>query len=72
MAEKINAPLTGNVWKIVARVGDSLSEGDEVLIMESMKMETAILAGSAGKVTELLVAPGTAVKRGTLLARIES
>jgi biotin carboxyl carrier protein len=40
--------------------------------MESMKMETAILAGAAGTVSELLVAPGSAVKRGTLLARIES
>ena len=68
----VKAHITGNVWKITVQVGSVVSEGDTVVIMESMKMETAILAGAAGKVSELLVAPGTAVKRGTLLARIES
>ena len=66
------APMAGTLLRYVVEPGATVAADTTIALMESMKMETAILAGAAGKVSELLVAPGTAVKRGTLLARIES
>ena len=66
------APMAGTLLRYVVEPGATVAADTTIALMESMKMETAILAGAAGTVSELLVAPGSAVKRGTLLARIES
>lgn len=70
--EKVKAEITGNVWKIVAKVGDALEEEQSILIMESMKMEIPVLAPIKGKLKELLVAEGQAVSEGQDLAVIET
>jgi urea carboxylase len=64
----ISAHLPGSVWQVVAREGDTVQPGDKVLILESMKMETAITAPSAGRIERVLVAPGRTVEAGQALA----
>ena len=68
----IKTEITGNVWKIVTTVGDSLEEDDAILILESMKMEIPVAAPEAGKLTEILVSEGDTVTEGTVVARMEA
>ncbi|MER3136235.1 biotin/lipoyl-containing protein, partial [Salmonella enterica subsp. enterica serovar Infantis] len=44
----VTAPLAGNIWKVIAAEGQSVAEGDVLLILEAMKMETEIRAAQAG------------------------
>ncbi len=64
----ICAHLPGSVWQVVVKEGDDVNEGDKLLILESMKMETAITAPCAGRVERLLVTPGKTVEAGQALA----
>ena len=64
-AETLNAPLTGNVFKIIARQGDNVSKGDVVFIMEAMKMETEIRAVTSGCVIDIHIKEGDAVQTGS-------
>lgn len=68
----VKTEITGNVWKIVAQVGDALGEDDPILILESMKMEIPVGAPESGKLIEVLVAEGDTVTEGTVVARIEA
>lgn len=63
-SESIDAPLAGNVFKILVRNGDSVSEGDVVMILEAMKMETEIRSAYTGTVTDIVVGEGDAVTSG--------
>ncbi|WP_068546078.1 sodium-extruding oxaloacetate decarboxylase subunit alpha [Thalassotalea crassostreae] len=63
----INAPLAGNIFKIVAKAGDTVSEGDVVIIMEAMKMETEIRATASGTISAVNVKEGDAVAVGDAL-----
>ncbi|WP_134499283.1 biotin/lipoyl-binding carrier protein [Microvirga pakistanensis] len=67
----VKTEITGNIWKIVAQVGDQLSENDPIIIMESMKMEIPIMASEDGRLSEILVAEGDTVAEGSVVARIE-
>jgi acetyl-CoA carboxylase biotin carboxyl carrier protein len=67
----VKTEITGNVWKIVASIGDSLAEDDPILILESMKMEIPVAAPEDGKLVEILVAEGEVAKEGQVVARIE-
>ena len=71
MAEEIRAEMVANVWKVVAAAGDEVSEGDTLVILESMKMEIPVLAEVDGTVTEIAVNEGDVVTEGELLAEIE-
>jgi len=64
MATRVNAHITGTVWKIEVKVGDSVSEGQTVVILESMKMEMPVEAPAAGTVTAVLVKEGDPVAEG--------
>ena len=66
----IEAHITGNVWKIEVAVGDEVSDGDTVVILESMKMEIPVLAEGAGTLAKLHVAEGDVVQEGDLIATI--
>ena len=70
MAE-VEAHITGTVWKIEVKVGDSVDEGDTVVILESMKMEMPVEAEDAGKVREILCEEGQAVNEGDPLLVLE-
>ena len=70
MAE-VRAEMVANVWKVVAAQGDTVADGDTLVILESMKMEIPVLAEEPGKVTKLAVAEGDVVQEGDLIAIIE-
>jgi oxaloacetate decarboxylase alpha subunit len=63
-SQSIDAPLAGNVFKVLVRNGDSVSEGDVVMILEAMKMETEIRSAFTGTVTDITVSEGDAVTSG--------
>ena len=66
------APMAGSLLRYTVKVGDVVAADTTIAFIESMKMETAISAGIAGTVKQLLVEVGAAVKRGSVLAIIES
>ncbi|MEV0230229.1 biotin/lipoyl-binding carrier protein [Nonomuraea sp. NPDC050786] len=70
MAE-VRAEMVANVWKIVASEGDTVSEGDTLVILESMKMEIPVLAEDDGVVAQIKVAEGDVIQEGDLIAVIE-
>ncbi|MDO7487301.1 acetyl-CoA carboxylase biotin carboxyl carrier protein subunit [Peribacillus sp. NPDC096622] len=70
MAE-LKASMAGNVWKIVANEGQSVTDGQDIIILESMKMEIPIAAEEAGTIKELKVNEGDFVNEGDVLAVIE-
>ncbi|EME3057587.1 biotin/lipoyl-binding protein, partial [Salmonella enterica] len=63
----VTAPLAGNIWKVIATEGQSVAEGDVLLILEAMKMETEIRAAQAGTVHGIAVKSGDAVSVGDTL-----
>lgn len=67
----VKSDVTGKVWKIESAAGASLQAGDAFMILESMKMEIPVEAPRAGRLAEIKVAEGDAVKEGQVLARIE-
>jgi biotin carboxyl carrier protein len=67
----ILSPMSGNIWKILVKVGDKVTEDQELLIMEAMKMEIPVTATQAGQVISLKVKEGEPVEADSLLAVIE-
>jgi acetyl-CoA carboxylase biotin carboxyl carrier protein len=67
----VEAHITGTVWKIEVEVGDTVGEGDTVVILESMKMEMPVEAEDPGVVKEIRVAEGEAVSEGDTLVVLE-
>ena len=68
---KVRTEVAGNVWKVEVVVGQMVAAGDVLVIIESMKMEIPVAAPRAGRVIELKVAEGDAVKEGQVVAVIE-
>jgi len=69
MAE-VRAEMAANVWKVVVAEGDTVADGDTLVILESMKMEIPVIAETDGTVTSLPVSEGTVVREGDLIAVI--
>jgi acetyl-CoA carboxylase biotin carboxyl carrier protein len=67
----IAAPVTGNIWKIEIAVGDQVAEDDEVIVIESMKMEIPVEAEEPGVVARVLCAEGDSVTEGQPLVELE-
>ena len=65
--EDVPAPLAGNIFKVLVAPGQQVAEGDTVMIMEAMKMETEISAPKAGTVSAVYVKEGDAVQVGQAL-----
>ncbi|MEH7502526.1 acetyl-CoA carboxylase biotin carboxyl carrier protein subunit [Neobacillus drentensis] len=70
MSEVI-AVMAGNVWKVLVKVGDQVEEGQDVVILESMKMEIPIAAEFDGTVKEVKVNEGDFVNEGDVIVEIE-
>ena len=70
MAE-VTSPMVGKIFKIEVSVGDKVAEGDEVVILEAMKMEMPVVSPIDGTVKEINVAVGDAVESDTVIAIIE-
>ena len=68
--EKVTSPMPGNILSVAVKEGDTVKEGQQLMILEAMKMENEILAPCAGKVTSVAVAKGSTVESGTLLCTI--
>lgn len=68
----VKTDIAGNVWKIVKTAGDTVSEDDPILILESMKMEIPVVAPEEGIVQSILVREGDTVAEGEVIARIEA
>ena len=71
MSTEVKSEITGKVWKGEAAPGDSLSEDDPIIILESMKMEIPIAAPGEGKVGEILVSEEDVVNEGDVVAIFE-
>ncbi|MFM7069838.1 MAG: biotin/lipoyl-binding carrier protein [Actinomycetes bacterium] len=69
MAE-VRAEITANVWKVNVSVGSRVAAGDELAILESMKMAITVESPFSGVVTELHVAPDAQIREGDLLCVI--
>ena len=70
MAEEVRAEMVANVWKVLVAEGDSVVDGDTLVILESMKMEIPVLTEVDGTVSKLAVEEGGLVQEGDLIAEI--
>lgn len=70
MATNVEAHITGTVWKIEVKEGDEVTEGQVLVILESMKMEMPVEAPSAGKVEKIHCAESQAVNEGDTLVTL--
>jgi acetyl-CoA carboxylase biotin carboxyl carrier protein len=71
MAEiAIRSEVVGIVMRIAVAAGTQVAEGDELVILEAMKMELPVLAPAGGVVSAILVAEGDQVGEGQVLARL--
>jgi biotin carboxyl carrier protein len=68
---EIRAEITANVWQVRVEVGQRVETGDELVILESMKMEIPVLSPLAGTVTEVRVQPDDQVHEGDVVAVID-
>ena len=64
------APMPGLIVRVTVQPGDQVVPGQGLVVMEAMKMENELKAGSAGTVTRVLAVPGAAVEKGTLLVEL--
>ena len=71
MAEEVTAHITGTVWKIEVEVGEEIEEEDELIILESMKMEMPVEAPCDGVVTKIHVEEGEAVEEDQVLITLD-
>jgi len=67
----VRAPFAAAVWQVAASPGDAVGAGDRLIVLEAMKMETAMSAAESGVAREILVRPGERVEAGQLLAILE-
>ena len=70
--ELISTEIAGNIWKCLVKPGDTVAEGDPLMIVEAMKMEFEVNATLSGKISAMHVEPGKAVTPGEPLLSIES
>lgn len=70
--KKVISPVTGSVWKIECSVGQTVAEGDVLMVLESMKMEIPVEAPAAGVVESLSVAEGDPVDEDAVVGTIAS
>ena len=68
---EVRAEIAANVWQVRVEEGQMVAEGDELVILESMKMEIPVTAPVAGTVKEVRVAPEDVVQEGAVIAVIE-
>jgi biotin carboxyl carrier protein len=71
MAEEIRAEMVANVLTVSVAAGDSVHDGDSLVLLEPMKMEIPVLSEVAGTVSTMAVKPGDVVQEGDLIAVVE-
>ena len=68
---EVKSEITGSVWKIIVKTGDSVASGDSLMILESMKMEIPVVVEDDGTIMEILVTEGQAISEGEVVAILE-
>ena len=68
----VSAPMHGTITKVAVQNGDSVQQGDLILVLEAMKMEHAVAAPTAGTIGDLTAAPGDTVSGGDVLCRVQA
>lgn len=68
---KVVTNMAGNLWKLLVQVGDKVEEGQDVAILESMKMEIPVAAEESGTVKEIMKNEGDFVDEGEVLMELE-
>ena len=68
---KLESPIAGKIFQIMIEVGQAITDEDELMIIEAMKMENPVFSDDAGTVKEILVKVGDTVVEGQALAIIE-
>ncbi|OGP69611.1 MAG: acetyl-CoA carboxylase biotin carboxyl carrier protein subunit [Deltaproteobacteria bacterium RBG_13_47_9] len=71
MKEAVKAPMAGKVISLLVQIGDVVNDGNEVAVIEAMKMELPIVSSASGKVIEIGVSAGQAVEADMTLVVIE-
>jgi pyruvate carboxylase subunit B len=69
---EIKAPMPGNVYQILFDVGDTVTEGETLLILEAMKMETPVQSPVSGRIASIPVVKGQTVQTGQVLLTLEA
>jgi biotin carboxyl carrier protein len=69
--EKVTAPMPGNILDVKVSVGDSVTKGQVLMVLEAMKMENEIVAPCDGKVTSVTVKKGDTVNSSDTLATVQ-
>lgn len=68
----VPAPMAGSVMELLVGVGDAVRKGQEIALVESMKMEIPVESPSAGSVIEILVGAPEQIEEGQVLLRIDA
>jgi acetyl-CoA carboxylase biotin carboxyl carrier protein len=71
MSTQVVAHITGTVWEIRVAVGESVQEGQTLVVLESMKMEMPVESPAAGRVQSIAVSKGQAVEEGEVLLNLD-
>ena len=66
----LKAEVTGSIWKILKAPGDTVAAGDEIVLIESMKMEIPVVCEVAGRVVAVLVGEGDPISEGQPVATV--
>lgn len=68
---EVRSEMTANVWKVLVAPGDTVADGDTLVILESMKMEIPVIAEASGVLSSVAVAEGDAIDEDGLIAVID-
>jgi acetyl-CoA carboxylase biotin carboxyl carrier protein len=68
---EVKSEITGTVWKIKCKIGDTVESGDTLAVIESMKMEIPVITEDGGVVTEILIQEKDPVAEGQVVAVLE-
>jgi len=71
MATEVTAHITGTVWEIRVRVGETVAAEQVLVVLESMKMEMPVEAPTSGRVATIAATQGQAVEEGEVLLTLE-
>ena len=71
MAKFILSPMPGSVVSVAVKVGDTIAEGEELAVVEAMKMQNVLRAARSGKIKKVNVQPGNAVAAEEIIIEIE-
>jgi len=72
LAAEIKSEITGKIWKVEAKIGQAVEAEEQIVVIESMKMEIPVLAPRKGTIREIRVAEGEDVLEGQVIAVIDT